>query len=406
MIELIDNLSIKDLQQIAIVAGGLNSFSASGSNDIVDLIQKFGMVQLDPINPAGRNHDIFLLSRLNDYKLGKFEKILYGKKKQVFEAYFPNLMAIDILLYPELKHLFLEENLHPYYQERLIKFNKKYPRVLNKIIRYIKDNGETNSNNLIELGKASKETMVWKSNRVSGTGLELLWLLGKIMVVKRDKQFKKSYDLIERHIPKGYLEQANLYKNNEEMKINLFMLKQKYRHLISVGNITYDNASSLKIGKTKIVNTTILEQTSKEKFFLAKIPNSKRGLFLPQDWEKHLKKDYDDSIRALCPLDPLIHDRDITSLLFKFDYVWEIYKKPEQRKWGYYVYPLLYKNRFIGRIEASIKKDDANLKFFNFIPEKKQKIDHQLLIQLKDLFKRWIDMLEIESYTVDDTIKI
>ena len=36
--------------------------------------------------------------------------------------------------------------------------------------------------------------------------------------------------------------------------------------------------------------------------------------------------------------------------LFDFDYKWEIYTPAAQRKYGFYVLPILYGERFIGRI--------------------------------------------------------
>jgi uncharacterized protein YcaQ len=62
--------------------------------------------------------------------------------------------------------------------------------------------------------------------------------------------------------------------------------------------------------------------------------------------------DPDDRMRVIGPLDALVWDRELLRLLWDFDYVWEIYKPAEQRRWGYYVAPLLHRGRFVGRIEA------------------------------------------------------
>jgi len=48
----------------------------------------------------------------------------------------------------------------------------------------------------------------------------------------------------------------------------------------------------------------------------------------------------------------MLWDRRLIKELFEFDYKWKIYIPKEQRKYGYYVLPLLYGDRFIGRIEA------------------------------------------------------
>ncbi|HEX6087070.1 MAG TPA: crosslink repair DNA glycosylase YcaQ family protein, partial [Thermoanaerobaculia bacterium] len=63
---------------------------------------------------------------------------------------------------------------------------------------------------------------------------------------------------------------------------------------------------------------------------------------------------YDERVRILGPLDPLLWDRNLVRHAFDFDYVWEVYKPAPQRKWGWYVCPLLHRDRLIGRIDARI----------------------------------------------------
>jgi hypothetical protein len=60
---------------------------------------------------------------------------------------------------------------------------------------------------------------------------------------------------------------------------------------------------------------------------------------------------FDNRVRFLAPLDPMLWDRQLVESVFGFAYVWEVYKKPEQRQWGYYVTPMLYRGRLFGRIE-------------------------------------------------------
>ncbi len=57
------------------------------------------------------------------------------------------------------------------------------------------------------------------------------------------------------------------------------------------------------------------------------------------------------SVVFLAPLDPLVWDRDLLRSLFAFDYVWEVYVPQAKRRWGYYVLPLLWGDRLVGRIE-------------------------------------------------------
>lgn len=44
-------------------------------------------------------------------------------------------------------------------------------------------------------------------------------------------------------------------------------------------------------------------------------------------------------------------DRKLIEALWDYQYSWEIYTPESKRKYGYYVLPVLYGDRFVGRIE-------------------------------------------------------
>jgi uncharacterized protein YcaQ len=61
-------------------------------------------------------------------------------------------------------------------------------------------------------------------------------------------------------------------------------------------------------------------------------------------------------VAFLAPLDPLCWDRDLLRRLFDFDYIWEVYVPAPKRKWGYYVLPILFGDRLVGRIEPRLNR--------------------------------------------------
>jgi uncharacterized protein YcaQ len=87
---------------------------------------------------------------------------------------------------------------------------------------------------------------------------------------------------------------------------------------------------------------------------VVEIDGKKRKYYAPKDFLSRKFPDFDDRMRIIAPLDPIVWDRDLVEHVFEFNYVWEVYKKVHQRKWGYYVCPLLYKGEFVGRIEGKI----------------------------------------------------
>jgi uncharacterized protein len=44
--------------------------------------------------------------------------------------------------------------------------------------------------------------------------------------------------------------------------------------------------------------------------------------------------------------------------LFGFDYVWELFVPPAKRRWGWYVLPILFRDRLVGRIEPRIDRTE------------------------------------------------
>jgi uncharacterized protein YcaQ len=70
-------------------------------------------------------------------------------------------------------------------------------------------------------------------------------------------------------------------------------------------------------------------------------------------------------VAFLAPLDPLVWDRDLLRSLFGFDYVWEVYVPAAKRRWGYYVLPILYGDRLVGRIEPRIERRADTLRIAN-----------------------------------------
>jgi uncharacterized protein len=63
-----------------------------------------------------------------------------------------------------------------------------------------------------------------------------------------------------------------------------------------------------------------------------------------------------ESVAFLAPFDPLVWDRGLLGSLFEFDYVWELFHPPAKRRWGWYVLPILFRDRFVGRIEPRIER--------------------------------------------------
>lgn len=103
-------------------------------------------------------------------------------------------------------------------------------------------------------------------------------------------------------------------------------------------------------------------------------------------------------VKFLAPLDNLIWDRAMTSEIFDFEYRWEVYTPVPKRKYGYYVLPVLYGNKFIARFEPEKIKKGRPLTIKNWWWENGIDIKDELLEEIHLAIERFADYLDVPCY--------
>lgn len=66
----------------------------------------------------------------------------------------------------------------------------------------------------------------------------------------------------------------------------------------------------------------------------------------------------------LSPFDRLVHDRDRAMELFDFEYILEMYKPKDKRRWGYFALPILHGDRLVGKLDAKADRKAGKLDVF------------------------------------------
>jgi uncharacterized protein YcaQ len=104
----------------------------------------------------------------------------------------------------------------------------------------------------------------------------------------------------------------------------------------------------------------------------------------------------------LAPLDNLMWDRRYLEALFGFEYLWEVYKPVTERRWGYYVLPILYGDRFVARFEPGRDKKSAALTIVGWWWEPGVTPTAEMRAALRDCFARFLGFLGRETLQIDE----
>ena len=75
-----------------------------------------------------------------------------------------------------------------------------------------------------------------------------------------------------------------------------------------------------------------------------------------------LDEDFEGRTALLSPFDRLIHDRTRTEELFDFEYTLEMYKPAAKRRWGYFALPILHGDRLVGKLDATADRKASVLR--------------------------------------------
>lgn len=358
-------LTIKQARQIAMRASLIDGHAQlpKKKNGVEEVINHLGYVQIDTVHIVERAHNHTLWTRLPDYKSDYLHE-LQSKERKVFEywAHAMCYLPIDDFRYFIPHMTKYEKPFDKWAKARM----ERVGHMLDDIYNRVKNEGPLGASDFKEGNETRREG--WWDWKLAKIALELLYWQGRLMFTER-RNFHRIYDLTERVIPKTV---SRKYPTKKEF--NEYLIR---RALQSKGIATAKEIADYfhHHGKKENILPLLEQKVKQKKVIEVEVGQLKETYFAyPEtidllDTLKPVKK----QVLIFCPFDNFIIQRDRIARLFNFDYTLECYIPAPKRKYGYFVLPVMYGDRFVARIDCKADRKKKELKVISVYFEDKFK---------------------------------
>ena len=324
-----------------------------GAKAVLEVFDRFGSIQFDPIAVAGRSHDLVLHARVADYDPAWCEELY--ERRDLFEAFNKGLSLIRAADYP-----WFRARLSPVAQ-RILDENRE---VAEQVLERVRKDGPLSS---LDFERKTGSLTDWfgaPTNTVRAV-LEAFAVTGTLGLARREGN-RRYYDIAERLLPRKVLTRE--IPTRDQLRYRL-LSRYRAHGLLGVAG-TGDIFGGIGSAKPNPERGHPGRNALREELVAD-------GELVPVDVEgvrgkRFVLRDEADSLASppepfpsvafLSPFDALVWDRVLLGSLFGFDYVWELFFPPEKRRFGWYVLPIVYGDRFVGRIEPRIEREQGSVR--------------------------------------------
>ncbi len=320
-----------------------------GPDAVLAVFRKLGSIQFDPIAVAGRNHDLVLHARVAGYEPAWCDALY--ERREIFEATNKALSFVPTSEFPWFRHVWGRKG---------PRFHARGPRRQRRGGRARARADPRGRTAVVDATSSARPgpTKNWfgmPENAVRAV-LEAYTVTGAIGLARRDGN-RRYYDLLERLLPAEVL--AHEVPEREQLRHKL-LSRYRAHGLLGAGGAGGTFA--------RIANPPDRNELRKELVELgALVPVEVEGMrgkrFVLAEELDLLQgpPEPTPSVAFLAPFDALLWDTALLASLFDFDYVWEGFFPPAKRRWGYYVLPICFGDRLVGRIEPRIDREQARV---------------------------------------------
>ena len=364
-----------------------------GKSGVLSHILHVGCIQFDPLNIVGHNPELVLQARVADFRPDMLRELLYQDRK-----------LLDG--WDKMMSIYCVED-WPYFQRHRDAARRRYcnetrpaTAILPQVREAIEERGPVSS---IDLDFDQKVDWSWAPTRMARAALESMYSWGEL-IIHHKVHTRKVYDFASRHIPPELLAAAD--PNETEQQFHDWHI---LRRLGSVGLLWGRSGSawlSMHGIKSRERHPILARLREEDQVLKARVEGLEPALYLRSQDRPCLDEILSSNpppprAAILAPLDNLLWDRRFAEELFDFHYRWEVYTPVAERRYGYYVLPILYGDRFVARFEPGRDKETRALIIKRWWWEPGVDQSAELRSAILACFSRFLCYLDTDSLQID-----
>jgi len=357
-------VSLIHARRLALHAQGLAAApprGGAGPDAVAAVAQRIGCLQLDPVSAVARSPLLVLFARLGPVRDKALERAAY-QRRTLFDAWAHEASLVSVADLPlHLWAMRTSLDMPTTRAARAREFLASNAGFCDELVQELRERGPVRARDL-EDRSAEPWRHGWWTDEVSARQtiarvLHLLWVSGRVGVSSRIGG-ERVWDVFERCVPAGAA--ATAVQLDDEAAERAAVLRAV--RMLGVGRPGHVRAHFLRRRYPRLPQT-LAALVAADELELVAVAGLPGGWYAaPGDLDRVRELAPGARTTALSPFDNLLCDRARATELFGFDHRLEIYVPPAQRRWGYYVLPILHRERLVARADAVLDRDAGLLR--------------------------------------------
>ncbi len=356
-------VSARDARRLLLGAQGLldDPDRSATPARVLRQIERMGYVQVDTINVVVRAHHHILMGRFDGYQPATLARLL-ERDRTLFEHWTHDASVIPTACFAHWRprFAFFKQRMHPETSPWAARYGPEPRKLIAQVRRRVRREGPLGTRDFENEAPRRGSFWNWGPSRFA---LEYLWRTGEFSISRRDG-FQKLYDLTERVLPKtvGLRTPAPAAHLEWACRTALERLgcasPTELRDFLWAVDLNEVKTWCARAERAGDILKVMVEGQGDAKPWPA---------YALPDWQRRARAcpDPPRRMRLLSPFEPVLHDRKRAQRMFGFDYRFEGFVPRGKRQYGYYVLPLLEEDRFVGRADAKLQRDQDRLEILS-----------------------------------------